>query len=258
VEFKEIRLSDIYIPDEVLREYGDPEKLEELKQSMREYGLLNPVTVVREGDKYRLVAGLRRCVAAIQMGWDSIPAHIIDERDEDILDIITLEENIKREDVSPIQEGRWFKKLMAKGYTMEEIAERIGKSYAYVQQRVALTEAEQDLQEAVESGKISFTVAREIMGIKNPRHREYIKHLAITTGANSEQVIAWKKSLEEDERVRGYTESDYELLKQEEPEREPMTICPVCKREYPVGTGIAIVFCPDCYRIVVEQLRGGE
>jgi len=257
VEVKEINLDDIYIPDEVLREYGDPTALEELKQSIREYGLLHPIVVVKQEKGYRLVAGLRRCIAVKQMGWEKIPAHVLTESDEDILDLITLEENIKREDISPVQEGRWFKRLMSKGITMREIAEKIGKSLAYVQQRVELTEAEYDLQQAVEEGKISFTVAREIMGIKNPRHREYIKHLAMTTGANSEQVIAWKKSLEEDEKTRTYSASDLYYVSQPEPSKEPTTICPMCKREYPLGTGIAIVFCPDCYRIVVESLRGG-
>ena len=258
MEVREINLDDIYIPDEVLREYGDPVALEELKQSLQEYGLLHPIVVVKQDEGYRLVAGLRRCIAAKQLGWEKIPAHVLDENDEDTLDLITLEENIKRENISPVQEGRWFKKLMAKGITMKEIAEKIGKSVAYVQQRVELTEAEYDLQQAVEEGKISFTVAREIMGIKNPKHREYIKHLAITTGANSEQVIAWKKSLEADEKARAYTESDLYYISQPEPNKEPTTICPMCKREYPLGTGIAIVFCPDCYRIVVESLRGGD
>jgi uncharacterized protein YbaR (Trm112 family) len=80
----------------------------------------------------------------------------------------------------------------------------------------------------------------------------------MTTGANSEQIIAWKKSLEADEKAKTYTASDLYYVSQPEPEKEPTTICPMCKREYPLGTGIAIVFCPDCYRIVVESLRGGE
>ncbi len=258
MRIENIRLSDIYVTEEVLRDYADREKLEELKDSMSKYGLLNPITVKDLGDgTYKLIAGLRRVIAAKELGWETIPAHVIDSQDDDVDDIVTLEENIKREDVTPVQEGKWFKRLMARGMTMQEIAERIGKSLSYVQQRVELVEAERDLQEAVEQGRISFSVAREILGIKNMQDREYIKNLAITTGANVDQIRAWKKSLEEDRKMVSTTFEYSVSPPSQEEDTIPVTVCPLCKREYPVGMGIAIVFCPECYNIVKSSLEEG-
>ncbi len=257
MKVKEIKISEIVLGDEILRDYAEPEKLEELKESMRQYGLLHPIVVRKVPEGYKLIAGLRRTVSARELGWETIPAYILEEGDESVDDILTLEENIKREDVTPVQEGKWFKYLMSKGNTMEEIARKIGKSESYVRQRVELVEAEKDLQDAVERGEMSFSVAREIMGIKDPETREYVKKLAIESGANVEMVKMWKKDIEEQKKAReevyipSYQESGTEEVK------EPTFICPVCRQEHPLGTGISLVLCPDCYRIVVEQLKEG-
>lgn len=257
MKIQEIKIKDIMVDEDTLRDYADPHKLMELKQSMYTFGLLQPIVVKKEGENYKLIAGLRRTIAAKELGWETIPAYVIEGTDEIEDDLMTLEENIKREEISPVQEGRWYKRLMAKGITMEEIANMIGKSVSYIQQRVELTEAEKDLQDAVERGDISFSVAREIMGIKNIEHREYIKDLAIRTGANVQQVREWKKSLEEDHRMKNMTVEEYEKLEAEKEERIPTFFCPVCRQEHEVGTGIAIILCPDCYRIVIDELRKG-
>lgn len=254
---KEIKISEIVVPEEVLRDYADPEKLEELKESLSRYGLLHPIVVRKTEEGYKIIAGLRRTIAARELGWETITAHVIEREDEREDDIISLEENIKREEISPVQEGKWFKYLMSKGMTMREIAEKIGKSQGYVQQRVELVEAEKDLQEAVERGEISFSVAREIMDIKDPGDREYIKHLAKTTGANVRQVQSWKKSLEQDKQLKSLTPDEIKMMEEEREERVPTFICPVCKQETELGLGISLVLCPVCYSAITEELKKG-
>lgn len=120
------------------RRYFDPEAMEELKNSIIEYGLIQPVTVRRHAGEYELVAGERRFRASQMAGLEEIPAVII-EADNDKSAILALLENLQREDLSFFEIAESYKSLIREqGMTQNELALRVGKSQASVANKMRL------------------------------------------------------------------------------------------------------------------------
>lgn len=191
MEVKDIPIKDIIPPDHSLRQWADEEKLEELMESIRQHGLINPITVVREGDKYRILAGYRRYIAVRRLGWDKIPAHIVEAGEgQDIA--ITLAENLKREDINPLDLGYYFRYLVeVRGMTQREIAEMVGHTPAWVSQLIGLTRLPQELQDAVREEKISFMSALKLGQIEDDEARAYFLDIAIRHGASTPVISRW-------------------------------------------------------------------
>lgn len=159
------------------RKNFDDESLKELADSIREYGILQPLIVSRiekETDfgrrvEYQLIAGERRLRAAQLLGLERVPAIVrpsLEERQKLEAAII---ENIQRADLNPLETARGFAKLADEfGLPQREIAERIGKSRAYVANMLRLLELPSEAQRALEEGKISESHARLLLTIQNP------------------------------------------------------------------------------------------
>jgi ParB/RepB/Spo0J family partition protein len=159
------------------RKHFDDESLKELAESIREYGILQPLIVSRvekETDfgrsvEYQLIAGERRLRAAQLLGLERVPAIIrpsLEERQKLEAAII---ENIQRSDLNPLETARGFAKLADEfGLPQREIAERIGKSRAYVANMLRLLELPSEAQRSLEEGKITESHARLLLSIQNP------------------------------------------------------------------------------------------
>lgn len=120
------------------RKYFDPEAMEELKNSILEYGLIQPITVRRYGGEYELVAGERRFRAAQMAGLEEIPSVII-EADNDKSAILALLENLQREDLSFFEIAESYKNLIRdQGMTQTELALKVGKSQSAVANKMRL------------------------------------------------------------------------------------------------------------------------
>lgn len=120
------------------RKYFDPEAMEELKNSILEYGLVQPITVRRKNGEYELIAGERRFRAAQMAQMEEIPAVVI-EADNDKSAILALLENLQREDLSFFEIAESYKNLIrSQGMTQTELALRVGKSQASVANKIRL------------------------------------------------------------------------------------------------------------------------
>ena len=120
------------------RKYFEPDSMEELKESIIEYGLIQPITVRRAGGQYELVAGERRFRAAQMAGLTEIPAIVVNA-DNDKSAILALLENLQREDLSFFEVAESYKSLIGKqGLTQTELAERVGKSQSSVANKIRL------------------------------------------------------------------------------------------------------------------------
>ncbi|MBR6073160.1 MAG: ParB/RepB/Spo0J family partition protein [Bacilli bacterium] len=142
------------------RQYFDEEGLNELAESIKEHGVLEPIIVKKSIKGYELVAGERRTKASRIAGVKTIPAIITDFSDEEMMEIAILE-NIQREDLSPIEEAQAYKKYMDKmGVTQEEIANKFKKSRSYITNILGLLTLPKDVQKDVTNKKISMSHAR--------------------------------------------------------------------------------------------------
>jgi ParB family chromosome partitioning protein len=126
-EIKEIMLADILPnPGQPRREF-DEEKLAELANSIREHGLLQPILVKPEGNRYYIIAGERRFRASKMAGLDRINCIVRDCSDQEMTEKALIE-NIQRADLSPVEEGRAYARLIEEyGLTQEQVAKRVGK-----------------------------------------------------------------------------------------------------------------------------------
>jgi ParB family chromosome partitioning protein len=143
------------------------DKLEELAQSIREVGVMQPIVVRRVGPNYQIIAGERRWRAAQRAGLTRIPAVIKEVPDDKVLELALIE-NIQREELTPIEEAHAYQRLMEEmGWTQEELAAHVGKDRATVSNMVRLLRLPLDVQKLVEDRIISMGHARALLSLNN-------------------------------------------------------------------------------------------
>ena len=151
------------------RKYFDPEALEELCESIRENGLLQPILVRRYGEgRFQIIAGERRYRACKMAGLTEIPSIILDKDDRKTAEIALIE-NIQREDLNPIEEALGYKALRDEyGMTQEELSEKIGKSRSAIANSLRLLDLPEEILTMVAAGELSAGHARTLLGVKDP------------------------------------------------------------------------------------------
>lgn len=148
-------------PDQPRRNF-DESTLQELAQSIREKGLLQPILVRPKGDLYELVAGERRYRAAQLAGLNDLPVVIRDLSERESLEIALIE-NLQREDLNPVEEAQGFRRLQDMGMTQEEIAQAVSKARATVANSMRLLTLPIAALESLQAGEISAGHARAIL-----------------------------------------------------------------------------------------------
>ena len=150
------------------RKYFDKEALEELSDSIRENGLLQPILVREYGEgRYQIIAGERRFRACKLAGLTEIPAIVL-ERDDKAAAQIALIENIQREDLNPLEEALAYKSLKDEyDMTQEELSERIGKSRSAIANSIRLLDLPDEILTMVAARELSAGHARTLLGVKD-------------------------------------------------------------------------------------------
>jgi len=164
-----IKLSLIDINREQPRKVFDEEKIKELSNSISENGLVQPIIVVKNGNRFKIVAGERRFRAAKMAGFSDIPAIIRDDNldDSKVLELALIE-NIQRQDLNAIEEASAIKALMSEyQMTQEMVAKKIGKSRPAVANTLRLLNLDERVQGMLIDGRISEAHARAIVVIEN-------------------------------------------------------------------------------------------
>lgn len=151
------------------RTHFDPEDLAELVHSVREFGVLQPVVVRKNGDgEYELIMGERRTRAAREAGLTAIPAIVRDTADEDLLRDALLE-NLHRSELNPLEEASAYQQLLEDfGITQEELATRIGRSRPQISNTIRLLKLPVPVQQRVAAGVLSAGHARAILSLDTP------------------------------------------------------------------------------------------
>lgn len=161
------------------RRYFDEEQLNELTESIRIHGVLEPIIVRPVEGRYEVVVGERRWRAAQLAGLTTIPAVVRPLSDREAMEI-ALVENLQREDLNPIEEAEAYKRLMAEfGMTQEEVAERVGKKRSTIANRLRLLELDEELVVEVETGRLSAGHAKALLGVASRARRLELARRAI-------------------------------------------------------------------------------
>ena len=190
-----LKLSLIEPNKEQPRKEFDSEQLEELAESIRQYGVLQPIMVQKKGELYEIIAGERRWRAAKIAGLKEIPV-IIREFDKQKKMEISLIENVQRSDLNPIEEARAYKQLIDEfGLKQEEIAERVSKNRATIANSLRLLKLEPRIQELLIQGIISNGHARALLAIEDMEQQYAAAELIVKNGLSVREVEKLVKSL---------------------------------------------------------------
>lgn len=161
-----VRLSQIEPNREQPRKVFDEDALIELSESIKQYGVLQPLLVQKKDKYYEIIAGERRWRAAKLAGVKEVPVIIKDYSTQEVMEIALIE-NIQREDLNPIEEAQAYQRLI-KDYRLkqDEVAEKVSKSRAAITNSLRLLKLDERVQEMVMEGKLSNGHARAIIGIE--------------------------------------------------------------------------------------------
>ena len=157
----------------------DEEKLSELSDSIRKYGVIQPIVVRPVNGKYEIIAGERRYKASMMAGRTTIPAVIVNLSDRDSEEIALLE-NIQRQQLSPIEEAVSYKRILDMGYiTQDELAKKLGKAQSTIANKVRLLNLDDEVQEALLENKISERHARSLLRLSDKADQVKMLHRII-------------------------------------------------------------------------------
>lgn len=206
-EFVEIDL-DLIEPNSLQpRTTFDEASLEELAQSIRSNGIIQPLLVRRVDDgKYQLIAGERRWRAAQRAGLLKVPCVVKEIPDDKILELALIE-NIQRQELNAIEEAHAYKRLIETlGLTQEMVAQRVGRDRTFITNYLRLLRLPEDIQHLVEVEKISTGHARALLGVDDPIIQRKLSKKIVEQGLSvreTERTI--KKIIHGDEAVRAST-----------------------------------------------------
>ncbi|MEC5127802.1 ParB/RepB/Spo0J family partition protein [Verrucomicrobiales bacterium BCK34] len=166
------------------RTHFQEDQLNELVESIREHGIIQPL-IVREVDgKYELIAGERRFRASTRLGLTEVPVILREASDRDVLEMALIE-NLQREDLDPLEEAVAYDRLAKEfGLKQEEIAQRVGKNRATVSNAIRLLDLDEQVQTMVSRGMISAGHAKAILGIKTKAEQRMVADMVVRKKMN--------------------------------------------------------------------------
>lgn len=175
------------------RRYFDPEALDELAESIRVQGVIQPITVRRmEEGRYQLIAGERRWQASQKAGLKQVPAFVRPADDRQMLEIALIE-NVQRQDLNAMEVAYSYQRLISElGIRQEDLTERVGKKRSTIANYLRLLRLPEDIQKSVEQETLSMGHARAIMGLDNLEDQLFVfkkigtQHLSVRA---TEQLV---------------------------------------------------------------------
>lgn len=177
---EEIEIAKIDNDPNQPRKNFDPSALQDLAESIKVHGVIQPIIVVANGDRYTIIAGERRFRASKLAGKKTIPA-IVKTYSEHERREIALLENVQREDLNPIETARGMQELMDKyAFTQEKLSERLGKSRPVIANYLRLLSLQPEVITLVESGKLSAGHARSLVVVSDPEVQVRLAKMAVT------------------------------------------------------------------------------
>ncbi len=204
-----VRISQIEPNKEQPRKMFDEDSLIELSESIKQYGVLQPLLVQKKDDYYEIIAGERRWRAAKLAGIKEIPVVIKDYSDQQIMEIALIE-NIQREDLNPIEEAQAYQRLI-KDYKLkqDEVAEKVSKSRAAITNSLRLLKLDKRVQEMVMEGKLSNGHARTIISVEDKDKQFMIAQKIFDENLSVREVEKLMRELEKPSKVLKKPENDF-------------------------------------------------
>ena len=215
-----IDINDIKPNENQPRKSFDEEKLEELASSIREHGLIQPIVVRRSSSGFEIVAGERRWRAARKASMKEIPALIRELSDEENM-LLSIIENMQREDLDPIEEAEGINQMILKyGMNQEQVSASLGKSRPYISNQLRLLKLPESIRSMVSRGELSSGHVRALINITGEDKQISIARRAVEEGLSVRQVEALAKGVKSAKKKPSRTRKSADIKKVEEDLRQ--------------------------------------
>lgn len=254
-ELKEINTDLVDDPKNDIRENMSMQGIEELATSIENIGLIQPIVVFKNRDRYEVAVGHRRLLACKMVGMEKVPA-VITDRDPEKIDVMKLDENIFREDLSAVLIAKYIYMVMrVKDLSVMEIARYFGKTPQWVNTMLRLLDTDEYTQEAITAGEISYSGALELQKIDDDKTRESLTQAAVKGGAHTRVIKGWVNDYRNEKEYKEGRKEKYEENGQEEQTRKYQRKCICCQMLTSSEGIITIEVCPDCYPIIKQMTK---
>lgn len=196
-----LRLSLVEPKRDQPRQYFDDHSIDELADSISQYGIISPLLVQKKDQYYEIVAGERRWRAAKKAGLKEVPVIIKNLSDREAVEI-SLIENIQREDLNPMEEARAYERLVKEyGLSQEEVSKKVSRSRSAVTNSMRLLKLQPSVQKMVEDGRLSEGHARTIVSIEDPVLQNEVAEQVIESNLSVRQTEMLVKSLQKSDKI---------------------------------------------------------
>lgn len=224
----------------------DRDDLAELADSIRAIGVLNPITVRRQGARFELIAGFRRLAATRTVDLPTIPANVLDV-DDATARAMTLTENAHRAQLTPMEEANAIRDLLQlHADDMESAALVLGRPATWCYERLELLNIPQPLQAALHAGTLSIAAARSLAAITDAALRAHYVDAAVRHGCSARLAAQWLEQAEA--HIQAIASNDPADPTPPPPEITYVTqaLCHACGTHHPINEVRALAFCAKC------------
>jgi ParB family transcriptional regulator, chromosome partitioning protein len=185
---QEVKIKDLRPNPYQPRKTFDPEAIEELKQSILEHGILQPLIVRKSIKGYEILAGERRFRAAKEAKLETVPVVVREFNEQQMMELALLE-NLQREDLTPIEEANAYQQLMTQlNLTQEQLAKRLGKSRPHIANHLRLLTLPKSIQQLISEGKLSMGHGRTLLGLKKKEKMQAVVEKVLKEQLNVRQL----------------------------------------------------------------------
>ena len=188
-----IKISNIKPNPNQPRKYFDEEKLQELSESIKENGVIQPLIVQQDGTKYMIIAGERRYRASKLAGVSELPCIVKNYSDEELIKVSLLE-NIQREDLNSIEEAETYQSIIEEfNITQDKLADQLGKSRTYITNSLRLLKLSEHVKNLIIKGELMHSVARALITLDH-KDQDKLADMIVKEGLNARQVEKYMTS----------------------------------------------------------------
>jgi ParB/RepB/Spo0J family partition protein len=260
---KSVKIRDADIPIELIddpirpsRETFDEEKLNELILSIRDAGLIQPISVTVAGERYRVLAGHRRLIACRALHHTTIRARVY-PAGTDLAAVVQVHENVIREDLNPAEEASWWWELLEThcGGDTNRLAALLKLSRLHVERKLALKTGDEDVFAALGQGLIGAGVAEELNRVKDRSRRVMYLDAAVRGGATRALIREWRSKGEALDALQGSAAVVVEATAAAvDPLPPPRLACELCDQGIETGAIETMYVHRHCRRSMIDRL----
>lgn len=246
--FRQISLNLIDVPTQADRISIDPVTVRELALSIQNQGLLQPIVLNQNSERFDIIAGHRRFLAVQSLGLDKIDARVVQFSEADV-SLARATENLQRENLSPVEEAKIYARMINDlKLTYEQIAEKTGRSPGTVRRRMDVIRMPESFQAALHNKKVSLTVAEELWSCPDNDYREYLLEMACDHGITQAVARQWVADYKKSQRNSpGGNDTGGSL--QSVAENQPIyRSCDLCAGPVDLAKVQELRICPTCYK----------